>query len=701
MSALGGGTELAQGYALQRQGRLTEAAAMFEQVLAREPRNADALHLLGVTLGQLGRPQEAVRLIAAAVEVRPSNPYMRANLGNALGSIGRHAEAASAYERAAALKPDLLAAHRGRGHALLSVGRAEDALASFERALQLAPGAPTHNDVGVALDRLGRISEAIEHFRSAVARDPRHVEALQNLGVAELSQGRYQDALTSLNRALTLQPRHAATLANRANVLRALGQNTEALASYDQSLAIAPQNAEVHHSRALALLGLERYEDALAGLERARSLAPERFGILFHRGVALSLLERHAEALASFDAALAVEPDSADALNNRGVELGHLGRAEEALMAFAKASESRPDLIDAYNNAANVLKGLGRHQEALTQFDRALRLQPDHAPTLWSKSLLKLALGDYEEGWPLYEARLRLEYLREYRRSFSVPRWTGSEDIAGKRILIHAEQGLGDALQFCRYLPLLEAKGAQVIFEVPGALSSLMRSLHFGGRLLCQGEPLPQELDCHCPLLSLPLAFNTRAETIPADIPYLTADGAAVDAWRDRLRALPGLKIGLNWQGHSVAEKQAWIRGRSFPLACIAPLAKVPGVSLVSLQKGAAAGQRDQVEFADAIAQLTNPDDTSAEALQQTAALISALDLVITSDTSVAHLAGALGVPVWVALHSVPDWRWLLDRSDSPWYPSMRLFRQRVAGDWLELFERVALEVKGLIALPI
>lgn len=626
MSAAAGGTELAQGYAMQRQGRLAEAAALFQQVITREPHNGDALHLLGVTLGQMGRPQEAVTLIGQAVETRPSNPYMHCNLGNALSNVGRHADAAIAFQRAATLKPDLLAAHRG-------------------------------------------------------------------LAIAELCQRRYEEALRSIDRALALQPQDPVMLANRGNALRALGRHTEALASYDRSIVIAANDAEVHHNRALALLALERHEEVLGSLERARALAPERFGIHFHRGVAQSLLHRHAEALASFDEALRLEPRSAEALGNRGVELGHLGRSEEALEAFARAAEASPQYVDAYNNAANTLVALGRRREALEQFDRALRIEPDHAATLWSKSLLKLALEEYEEGWPLYESRLKLEHLREYRRSFPVPRWTGREDIAGKRILIHAEQGLGDALQFCRYLPLLEEKGARVVFEVPAALSRLMQSLQFRGTLISQGEPLPPDLDRHCPLLSLPLAFATRADSIPAKLHYLQAEGTATAAWRDRLGTLPGLKIGLNWQGGAVAERQAWIRGRSFALSCAAPLAQVQGISLISLQKGPAARQLSEVGFGGTIAQLTDPDDTSAEALMETAALVSALDLVITSDTAVAHLAGALGAQVWVALHAVPDWRWLLDRADSPWYPSMRLFRQRAAGEWAEVFERVAREL--------
>ena len=623
--------ELAQGYALQRQGRLAEAATLFRRAIAREPRNGDALHLLGVTLGRMGDAHEAVTLLTSAAEARPSNPYILTNLGNALSNVGRHSEAASAFERAAALKPDLLVAHRGRVF-------------------------------------------------------------------AELSERRYEDALRSIDRALALHPQDAVMLANRGNALRSLKRTEEALASYDKSLAFAPGDPEIHHSRALALITLERYEEALGSLDRAQALAPERVGVHFHRGVALSLLERHAEALASFERALALEPRSAEVLGNRGVVLGHLGRSEEALESFARAAEAKPDYIDAFTNAAGTLNALGRRREALEQFDRALRIQPDHPPTLWSKSLLKLAMGEYDEGWPLYESRLRLEYLREYHRTFSMPRWTGSEDLAGKRILIHAEQGLGDALQFCRYLPLLEEKGAQVVFEVPEVLSKLLRSLRFRGAFICQGQPLPPALDYYCPLLSLPLAFQTRADTIPAEVPYLAPDEAAVESWRVRLSTLPGLKVGLNWQGHAVAEKQAWIRGRSFALTCAAPLARIPGISLISLQKGPAARLRSEVDFGSELTQLTDPDDVSADALMETAALMSALDLIVTSDTSVAHLAGALGLPVWVALHAAPDWRWLLERADSPWYPSMRLFRQRSPGDWSEVFERLAREVGELTA---
>jgi Tfp pilus assembly protein PilF len=476
-----------------------------------------------------------------------------------------------------------------------------------------------------------------------------------------MSLGRHTDALASLERALSLQPRHAALLANRGRALRALGRDVEALASYDAALAVAPADASLHHSRGVLLLDLQC----------------------------------HQEALASFDRALAINASSAEVLNNRGVALGYLARPREALEAFDRAVACRPDYPEAYINRANTRKGLGRFQEALGDLDRALASAPDYLPALWSKGLLQLSLGEYAEGWPLYEARLRLPELRAYRRDLALPRWHGSEPLEDKSILVHAEQGLGDALQFSRYLPLLESRARHVFFEVPATLVTLMRSLPIRGTLIVAGESLPQA-DYHCPLLSLPLAFGTDAQTIPGGVPYLKADAAAVAGWRQRLRALPGLKVGVNWQGHVGTENQPWIRGRSFALNHLAPLACVPGVSLVSLQKGAAAAERLAVEFAAALAPLTDPLDTGPEALMETAALMCALDLVITSDTSVAHLAGALGVPVWVVLQAVPDWRWLLERSDSPWYPSARLFRQREAGNWPEVFGRVTQELAAL-----
>jgi hypothetical protein len=282
-------------------------------------------------------------------------------------------------------------------------------------------------------------------------------------------------------------------------------------------------------------------------------------------------------------------------------------------------------------------------------------------------------------------------------RSFGVPRWSGLEALAGKTLFVHAEQGLGDTLQFCRYIGLLEAAGTKVVFEVQPQLKQLLGSLKTHATIVGRGEPLPP-FDLHTPLLSLPLAFGTDIDSIPDGVPYLKVDPAAVRSWEERLASLPGFRIGLNWHGNPEAEKLAALQARSFPLGAAAGLARLPGVSLLSLQKGPGAEQLGQVEFDGAIIRLTDPLRMgSDEIADETAAIMMGLDLVITADTALAHLAGALGVPVWVVLQAVPDWRWLTERADSPWYPTMRLFRQRTPGDWLEVFDRVATELRILL----
>jgi tetratricopeptide (TPR) repeat protein len=586
----------------------------------------------------------------------------------------------------------------------------------------------------VALERAGRAQEARQCFSRAIALNAANVDAHHNLGLIEAAQGRHSEALVSIERALALQPHQPALHTNRGTELLALGRQAEALASFEHAIAIAPADATPHHNRGLVLASLGRHAealasferalelapaqapthlwrgksclelarpaDALASFDRALALAPREFDTHFQRGVALALLERYQESVTSFDQALARNANSAEAFNNRGAVLVRVFRPTEALPDFVRAVALRPDYADAHTNAGIALRGLGRYQEALNSLDRALSIKPDNATASWTKALLKLSMGEFRDGWPLYESRLRLERARRLQRTFASPRWTGAESLAGKSLLVYADQGLGDTLQFCRYIPVLEAMDARVVFEVQPVLKPLLGSLAMRGTLIGRGEPLP-EFDLHIPLLSLPLALRTEIDTIPGGVPYLKADPAAVRSWGERLAALPGFKVGLNWQGDTAAEKLSALEARSFPLAAAAPLARVAGVSLLALQKGPGAEQRTEVEFSGAIAQLTDPLHMGAEEIAaETAAIIMGLDLLITSDTALAHLAGALGARVWVVLQAVPDWRWLTERADSPWYPTMRLFRQSTPGGWPEVFDRVAAELAVLPASP-
>jgi tetratricopeptide (TPR) repeat protein len=688
--------QLAQALTLQQQGRLADAVSLYREVLSNEPRNGDALHLCGLALARMGRVKEALPLFAAAVAVQPSNPAMLANFANALNDCGQHTQALDCFDRTLRLKPELGIAHRGRGIALLRLGRLEPALASMSQALRLMPNdAQLHGDLGVVLEALGRQTEALQHFERAVALNPNLAEAHHNGALIHFALGRHAPALASLDRALALRPNQPAAHANRGNVLRALGRPAEALASYDRALALGADAAATHLCRGMVCLQLGRPGEALASLERAVRLDAGEFEIHFHLGVALTTLDRHAESLLSFDRALAINPKSAEAFNNRGVVLGRLSRTSEALENFDRALLLNPDHVEAHTNLGNTLKGLKRFAEAAEHFDRAVALNPDDPAATWGKGLLKLITGELREGWLLHESRLRLTHLGSLSRNFQRPRWSGAEPLAGKTLLVHAEQGLGDTLHFCRYIPVLEARRVAVVFEAQRVLMPLLRTLDMRGVLTGFGEPLPH-FDYHCPLLSLPLALGTDLASIPAGVPYLHADPARVRSWKERLSTLPGLKVGLNWQGNPDTERQPWVQGRSFALATAEPLAHIDGVSLVSMQKGRGAEQRAQVPFGDMLAQMSDPLDLESESMLETAAQVAALDLVITSDTMLAHLAGALGVPVWVVLHYVPDWRWLMDRDDSPWYPTMRLFRQREPMNWPEVFARVAAELRAL-----
>jgi len=595
-----------------------------------------------------------------------------------------------------------------RGTVLATLGHTEQALANFGQAVRLAPNdAGTLTDLGVAFEVVGRATDALTCLERAVEIDANLIFAHHNLAIVAARMGDHEKALRSLDRALALQPQHPTLLNNRGNSLKELGRLPEAIESYSMALAADPGNVETLHNRAAvnmlleryaealrdydellvrqgesaadligrgaALLALGRNEDALPPLERAAALLPEDHDVHVQHGVALLRLDRHAQAVASFNRALAIKRSRPEVLNNRGVALAGLGRTDEALEDFIEAGSLAGDSAEAHTNMGVLFKSIGRYRQAAASFDRALSLKRDDPAASFESAFLQLTLGEFRKGWPLYEARFRVPALAIPARDFGVPRWDGNVALEGKTLLVHAEQGLGDTIQFSRYMPLLAEKGARVVFEVMPQLAALLRGPQI--QVVARGEALPPA-DFHCPLLSLPLAFDTQLDSIPNKVPYLFAESARIATWGAKLRELPGLRIGIAWQGNMQVERLIWARGRSMPLQALAPLAEVPGVSLVSLQKGPGTEQLREVSFRDSVLDLSEAIDTGPDAFLDTAAVMAGLDLVISSDTSIAHLAGALARPVWVALNAAADWRWLLERTDSPWYPTMRLFRQ-------------------------
>ncbi|HJT77893.1 MAG TPA: tetratricopeptide repeat protein, partial [Gemmataceae bacterium] len=496
-----------------------------------------------------------------------------------------------------------------------------------------------------------------------------------------LEQHKPEEALVQLREAVRLRPDFAEAHNHLGLALMALNRPAEAAASYREAVRLQPDLAQAHHNLGIALRQQGKHAEAEAACRESLRLKPD--SPEGHNNLGLALLEQRKfeEAGASLREALRLKPEFAQGHNNLGIVHWRQGELGEAETCFTQSLRLRPGFPEAYNNLGNVLRDQGRFEEALNCFEKALQLNPEYADAHWNRSLLRLALGDFERGWPEYEWRWQLKDFA--RRGFSQPQWDGAP-LEGRTVLLHSEQGLGDTLQFVRYAPLIRQRGGKILLECQGPLVRLLSGLPNIDRVIPKGQSLPP-FDVHAPLLGLPTIFATTLATVPAAVPYVRPDPKLVEQWRPEIEALPGFKVGIAWQGSTQYRGDRW---RSMPLARFAPVAAVPGVTLVSLQKGFGSEQLRDVPFP--VLDLAARLDEKAGPFMDTAAVMQCLDLVITSDTAIVHLAGALGVPVWVALPFVPDWRWLLGRDDSPWYPTMRLFRQTKPGDWDEVFGRIA-----------
>jgi tetratricopeptide (TPR) repeat protein len=439
------------------------------------------------------------------------------------------------------------------------------------------------------------------------------------------------------------------------------------------------------NDRGTAFKELEEFDEALADYDRALAIDPENIATLNNRGNVLLSLRRTSEALECYDRAVANQPDHPQSCNNRGAVLGRLGQYDEAFTCFDRALTLDPNLSPALVNRGTTLIAVNRLPEAIAAFDAALAIEPDSVDAHWNRSVAQLASGDMRQGWVGYEYRCRKKEFVKHKRGFPLPLWLGDRALRGRTILLHAEQGLGDTIQFARYVPLVARLGAQVILEVPSSLKPLLTSLQGAPAVIARGRPLPT-FDMYCPLMSLPLGFGTELASIPVEIPYIRAGTERIEQWRERLSATRSPRIGLVWAG---SDGYANNHNRSIPLQQFSAIFGVSGPSFLSLQKQASENERKALANAGVI-------DLGEELgdFADTAAVISLLDLVISVDTSVVHLAGAMGQTVWTLLPFAPDFRWLLEREDSPWYPTMRLFRQPQFRDWGSVLAQVRSELR-------
>jgi tetratricopeptide (TPR) repeat protein len=533
---------------------------------------------------------------------------------------------------------------------------------------------------GVILQRQGKLAEAEKIYTRILKTLPDQFETLELMAQLKMQRGKPGEAFRHMSAAVAARPNSADAHIHLGHVLRGLKRDADALASFDKALALDPGNGDALGNRGDVLLALRRPAEALACFERILAAAPDHLEARANRGAALATLGRHEQALADFDAVLAAAPHPFAAYN-RGLALATLGRPAEAVAAYDGALAMMPSNVPALSGRGVALQALNRHAEAIANFDRALALAPDFADAHFNRSLALLATGDYGRGQAEYEWRWKRSGAAASPRNFNRPLWLGETPLGRSTILLHAEQGLGDTLMFARYVGLLARAGAKVVLEVHPELKALMSRLAGAAAVIGLGEPRPAH-DVHCPLGSLPLAFKTTPASVPDESPYLAADPARVARWSGRLAAHGSPRVAVAWAGNAAHAND---RNRSLPFAKLAALWAREGARFVSLQRDLRPGDAEALASAPVLNLGPELDD-----FDDTAAVVAQCDLVISVDTSVAHLAGALGRPLWVLLPFSADWRWTAAGERSPWYPSAQLFRQPQPGDWDSVVNDVA-----------
>jgi len=705
--------ELAGAWQVYHGGDAAAAREACDRLLAADADNVAALFLTSLIDHEQGDHRAAIDRLRRVLQLRPRYAEAHNNLGNALAAAGQLAQAESSFRQALRCKPQYAEALNNLGNALRDQGKLDDAIDAFQRAWQLRPDyAECHNNLGIALARQKKFGEAIQSYRRALALKPTFAEPQNNLGIVLAASGQAEKAVEAFRWAIDLKPGYVDALANLALTLVDLGRLDEAIAAYRRAVALAPRAARLHNGLGIALAKRGERDGEKEGERDTEndSLAPSG-PLSVSPSLPLSFLN---EAIAAFRSAIEVDPNFAEAHNNLGNALRELGRLAEAEEHLRQALTLKADYAEAHNNLGVVLVKARRLPEALAAYERALRHKRDYAEAHLNRALAWLAIGDFRRGWVEYEWRWRAPGFQELR--CPQPRWDGGL-LDGKTILLWAEQGLGDTFQFVRYAALLRQRGARVVLRAPRALHPLLSRTPGIDQLFGEEQELPR-CHCHAPLLSLPRLFATTLDDIPSDVPYLFPDERLVAHWRSRIRessgagsagvgeeesgrgeekergrggdtergrhgerdSAPGTEnpkskiqnpksvlIGIAWQGnpHYRGDRQ-----RSIPLRHFAALAAIPGVRLISLQKGqgaeqlggqwsVASGQLSEGEAHNPKSEIQNPKsnvmdlgviDEESGAFTDTAALMANLDLVITSDTAIAHLAGGMGVPVAVLL---------------------------------------------------
>ncbi|MFQ5455541.1 MAG: tetratricopeptide repeat protein [Nitrospirota bacterium] len=594
-------------------------------------------------------------------KIKPAHQKQRdmLNKGIYLHQTGRLQEAEEIYRQILNHNPLHEDAMHLLGVIAYQSGSNDMAAELIGKAILINPSIPNfHNNLGNALKSQGKIDEAIQSFKEAIRLKPDYPEAYLNLGNAFKEKGKLDDAIEYYKKTISIKPDFADGYNNLGNLLKEQGKLDDAIEYYKKAISIKPDFAEAFHN----------------------------LGNLFEKR------KNFDEAIEYYKKAISVKPDFARAYNNLGNLLKKQGRVDKAVEYYQKAVELNPDFAEAYYNLANAPEDQGKLDGVVEYYKKAIGVKPGFAEAHFNRGIALLLMGNFEEGWAEYEWRFRTEEIARQigYNDFGIPRWDGSA-LNSKTILISSEQGFGDTIQFIRYMPLVKEKGGKVIFESPKEVRQLIEGFHGIDQIVEWPVSKNRDIkfDTYIPLLSLPGIFRTTVDTIIAEVPYLRANPELVKKWHKEIHCKE-LKVGLVWAGNPVHKND---HNRSCKLSDFRPIGFIHGIKLFSLQKGTPA---DQLSESPENMSIVNIGEQLMD-FSDTAAVIQNLDMVISVDTAIVHLAGALGKPVWTLLPFMPDWRWMQNREDSPWYPTMRLFRQPEAGDWKSVIANIREELKRLV----
>jgi tetratricopeptide (TPR) repeat protein len=649
-----------------KKGEIEEARKLYSMVLETYPQNKQA--------------KKGLKTLQYIKEVKKNQSHplpAQVDFVIALYSQGKIQEAFDSVETLIKDFPSEALLYNIRGACFKEFDQLDHAVNSYEKALAIKPDyAEAHNNLGVTLNNLGQLGAAVNSYGKALAIKPDYAEVHSNLADTLHEFGQLEAAIRSYKMALAIKPNYAEAHYSLGNTFKGIGQPEAAVKCYEKALAIKSNYAEAHSNLGVTLQELGQLDAAVKSYEKALAIKPDYADAHYNLGVTLQELGQLDAAVKSYGKALAIKPDYADAHYNLGVTLQELDLLDAAVKSYEQALAIKPDYTEAHSNLGITHRDLGHLGTAINCYKKALAISPDHAVAKWNLSLSQLVTGNFKEGWKNYESRLKKKDFKQ-ERHYSQPLW-GSSSLVGKTLFLYPEQGIGDMIQFIRYVKVLSTKTTKIIVECPKSLHQLFSTIPEINVLVTKGDALPH-FDYHVPLLSLPKILKTTIKTIPVDIPYLFLEKNNERPVNTQPRAL---NIGIVWAGNSAHNND---KNRSVDLSFFSAIMNIHNTQFYSLQVGDRRDDLNQEDFASHIIDAGKHLGHYAE----TATVINQLNLIITVDTSVAHLAGAMGKPVWVLLPFASDWRWLLERYDSPWYPTMRLFRQQSRGDWESVFNEV------------